>query len=391
MLVDDKWIIFFGEDWGRHHSTGQFLAVELAKEYKILWINSLGLRTPKLNVYDISRILSKLVDFASSLVNQKAKNNHQEGIPNIEVFAPLAIPLLQSPFIRKLNKLILLKLVKSMIKRLSISKPIVITACPASVDLVNELDARLKVYYCADEYSVLPGMDKQLVRSLEDELLEQVDVVAVTAKTLLPVKSKKHDHVYYLPHGVDYQLFHKAIVEKSVLPEDIADIKAPIIGFVGLIGEHIDMGLIRDLSNELKELVFVMIGPLEEGLEAVEASNIFYLGEKQREQLPLYLAHFAGCIIPYKQTERIKFASPTKLNEYLAAGCPVITVPHPEIVEGTLGVHVAGDNDSFVRCIRNLLKTPVSDRVAISRSISHATWQHRAQHLLEIIDSSLRR
>jgi len=386
MSANGKWVIFFGEDWGRHHSTGQYLAKELAKEYKVLWINSLGMRAPKFNIHDISRIFQKLFDFIGSRFKKQA-DDPQENIANIEVLAPLAIPLLHSNLVRAFNKVFVLRLIKSAMERYKISEPVVITACPASVDLLDELGAKLKVYYCADEYSVIHGMDKELVHSLESELLDKVDVVAATAKMLVKTKSQQHDNVHYLPHGVDYELFQQANSETHDKPSDIAHLNVPMIGFVGLIGEHIDMGIISHLSATHKNAQIVMIGPVEDGTVTAEAENILYLGEKDRDDLPRYLAHFNACIIPYKQTERNKYANPTKLNEYLAAGCPVVTMPHPEVHEQDVGIYVAKNQESFSECISCAIKTTAAERSRISNNMATSTWQHRTQCLLEIVKS----
>ncbi len=387
-MTDRKWIIFFGEDWGRHHSTGQYLAKELAKKYRILWVNSLGMRAPKLNIRDILRIFSKLFEFSCSFFRKREKNSHQrEYDKNIEVLSPLAIPLLHSPIIRAFNRAFVLRLITKAMSRWEISNPIVITACPAAVDLVDHLGAKIKVYYCADEYAEMPGMNKALVSSLECELLKKVDIVVASAKMVADSKSKQHANVHYLPHGVDYQLFHRAVFDEQITPSDIAGIKTPIIGFVGLIGEHIDMDIIRHLAEAYKDVSIVMVGPVEEGSELAIAPNIIYTGEKKRDELPCYLAHFDVCIIPYKQTRRVEFANPTKLNEYLAAGRSVVTMPHPEIDKGAIGIYVAKDRVSFAENVGRVLQASKDEKEEISNSMATSTWHDRAQSLLSIIDT----
>jgi len=50
-------IVIFGEDWGRHPTSTQALAAELARERRILWVNSVGLRRPRAG--DLRRLLGK--------------------------------------------------------------------------------------------------------------------------------------------------------------------------------------------------------------------------------------------------------------------------------------------------------------------------------------------
>ena len=52
------WIVF-GDDWGAHPSTTQHLIVNLPREDRILWVDSIGMRQPKLRVVDVRRIWNK--------------------------------------------------------------------------------------------------------------------------------------------------------------------------------------------------------------------------------------------------------------------------------------------------------------------------------------------
>ena len=57
-------LIVFGEDWGAHPSSTQHLIRQFLGSRKVIWVNSLGLRTPKLNLEDGRRAMRKLADLA---------------------------------------------------------------------------------------------------------------------------------------------------------------------------------------------------------------------------------------------------------------------------------------------------------------------------------------
>ena len=57
-------MIVFGEDWGRHPSSTQHLVKRLAKDAKIIWVNSLGLRRPRFNISDLDRLKTKALTFS---------------------------------------------------------------------------------------------------------------------------------------------------------------------------------------------------------------------------------------------------------------------------------------------------------------------------------------
>ncbi|MCF6218078.1 MAG: glycosyltransferase [Gammaproteobacteria bacterium] len=386
-MTDRKWIIFFGEDWGRHHSTGQYLAKELEKEgYHILWVNSLGMRAPKLNLGDAKRIVSKLKE--SVFDRKKAAVGENEEQKNIHVITPITIPLFKYSLVRWINRQILKRLFRKAYLHYNIAEPYVITACPSTTVVLDDLPAKVKAYYCADEYASIAGMDATLVQQLEDKLLKQVEVVLVTARALQEQKQSKHEHVYYLPHGVDYPHFCKALQFSRETPHEMKLFSRPIVGFVGLIGEHIDLDLLNYTAKELPEYSFVMIGPVEEGIEVPQAGNIHYLGMKPFDELPQYIAHFDVAILPYANTRRNQFANPTKVREYLAAGSPVVCTNQQEVKNIDSAVFVATTADEFVSEIRKVVAGGyLPSKQAISDTMKNQTWSARSAEMISYLKS----
>ncbi len=380
-----RWLIFFGEDWGRHASTGQYLAKELSSNFKILWVNSLGLRQPKFNISDVKRIIIKVSDFFFS---RKKKYKLQE-LNNIVVVAPLVLPFWKYKIIRKFNKIILKRQMLSKIKENAISQPIIITSCPSTVDVVDELDRKKIVYYCADDYSQMPGMNKLLINDLEDELLLKIDILIVTSKKLIEKHEGKIKNIQYLPHGVDYSLFKKSLeVQESEKPDDLKNFPGKIIGFVGLISEHIDLELIEKIAKSHSETSIVLIGREENNVDRhIELRNVYYLGEKKREELPCYLAYFDVCLIPYKNTRRVRYANPTKFKEYIAAGRPVVTYKHLEIDESINGVFCVNDEEEYLSKIDEVLMNfGKMENEKISLGMRDETWMRKSEIMLKMIE-----
>jgi hypothetical protein len=52
-------LVVFAEDWGAHPSSTQHLIKVLSQQRKIIWINSIGLRKPRLSWRDILRVSQK--------------------------------------------------------------------------------------------------------------------------------------------------------------------------------------------------------------------------------------------------------------------------------------------------------------------------------------------
>ena len=53
-------LLVFGEDWGGLPSSTQHLIGKLATDHKTVWINSIGLRRPRLCLHDIKRMWNKM-------------------------------------------------------------------------------------------------------------------------------------------------------------------------------------------------------------------------------------------------------------------------------------------------------------------------------------------
>ena len=87
-------LICFGEDWGRHPSTAQYLVQQLLGAFRVIWINSLGWRTPRLSRHDVVRALSKV---------RSAARGAERPHPNLTVYTPLVIPWYGNGVARRLN------------------------------------------------------------------------------------------------------------------------------------------------------------------------------------------------------------------------------------------------------------------------------------------------
>jgi len=57
--------VVFGPDWGRHPSTSQHLFSELLDSNSVVWVETVGLRLPKLNLRDLRRSWQKIMDYCT--------------------------------------------------------------------------------------------------------------------------------------------------------------------------------------------------------------------------------------------------------------------------------------------------------------------------------------
>ena len=370
-----NFIISIAEDWGRLPSSSQHIMRVLSREYSILWVDSLGLRTPSVSKKDLKRVFQKLGRFFSGI---------KEKEPNIYVYSPLVLPYFQNRLARKINQFILTWSLKFFLSKKKAQKRILWAACPTAEGLVGMLKEEKSIYYCADEYSEFTGYSKKLVKELEEELLKKVDLVLVVSDKLFLTKREYNPNIFLIPHGVEFEHFSKYNSSPVELPADLKNVMKPVIGYYGLIRDWIDFELLQKIS-ERKDWSLVFIGPTSTDVSAIRGKeNVHFLGPKDYEELPLYLQGFDVCIIPYELTEVTINARPLKLFEYLASGKPVVSTPLPSVLPYGKVVRIGSTNEEFIQQIeKSLLEKDESlkkKRIDLARENS---WEKLVQKNLK--------
>jgi glycosyltransferase involved in cell wall biosynthesis len=376
-------VICFGEDWGRHPSTLQFLAKELAKRYRVLWIESIGMRRPRFSAADFRRAWEKFRNW------WQAHEKKDSGVPNLVVVAPLVLPFHGNAIARAINRIIMRRAVRKLLPQDGNQRPpVIVTASPSSEYLLDQIVSERTVYYCADEYSCMPGMDAGLIRNLEARLLSKVDAVIVTSETLLKAKSAAGKPISLLRHGVDTVHFSAAARPETPVASVLQGIPAPIFGFYGLVQSHIDFETIVTVAQRRRDWSFVFIGKRDEDPSTVPSlPNIHYLPAQPYAQLPSVLKGFNVCLIPYQVDQRTRDRNPVKLREYLAGGKPVISTSLPEVLVYRDVVAIAGTADEFERAAERLLQEQGEEEARQRMEyVRHDNWDAVAHRFVKVLE-----
>ncbi|MEZ8267689.1 MULTISPECIES: glycosyltransferase [Vibrio] len=358
-------LIVFGEDFGGLPSSTQHLVRHLAKTHKVLWVNSIGLRQPKLSVKDVSRAFNKLLGKTNAVTQNMLDSNGQS---NITVVNLKTIPAPASKLSRKLAQRMMLKQLKPIIAELNLYAPILWTSLPTAVDLCGHLGESAVVYYCGDDFSALAGVDHQTITEHESELIEKSDLIFAASKKLMT--KFPEDKSQLLPHGVDVGLFSTPTVRADDLPSN----HRPIAGFYGSLSKWLDYEMIGHVASAMPEWDFVFIGPNElDNLALPTLNNVHYLGPRPHHTLPSYSQHWNVSLLPFVDNEQIRACSPLKLMEYLAAGTPIVTTPFPALLPYQEHVTTVNNAQQMIKALdraRQLSNSPIS-------IVEKDSWQNR--------------
>jgi len=315
-------------DWDTELWTNQHhLMSRLARENRVLFVESLGLRQPQLAGKDLRRIARRL---RRGLAPPRAADG-------LHVLSPLVIPLHRFALVRALNRQLLPLLVRRAVRRLKMHRPILWAYVPQAEALLHALDPSLVVYHCVDDIAAQPGIDAASFRAAEERFATRADLVLASAPSLARRMRALNRNVLDAPNVADTALFARALEPGPVDPE-IDALPRPRIVFTGaVVATKLDVPLLVQVARRRPQWSFALVGPVGPGDPRTDVSalaaepNIHLLGRRAYEQLPDVLRGADAGLIPYARNELTDGIFPMKVYEYLAAGLPVVATELPSL------------------------------------------------------------
>ena len=380
-------IVVFGDDWGRHVSSMQHLFRHIARDRVVIWVNGIGHRVPRFTVEYVRRAAGKIrVLFRGGEIGSAGQI--EIGVKPTAIVHPMVIPWHHRPIARAFNRWSLTRAIRRALSDVgSRQPPILVTGSPPSVSVFGRLDEIATVYYCMDDFLHLPEVSPEMLGPLEEELLLRVDAVVATANALVQAKRPRSGRAYYLPQGVNFEHF----AGPRAIPEEIAALPRPLIGFAGGLTTPVDLSLVKRLSDEFPTASIVLVGPVRLDPTPLRAPNVHILGARPYRDLPAYVQAFDVGIIPYVLNPHTVAVDPLKLLEYLAAGVPVVTTDLPEVRKYRDAVAIAPDHDAFVREVRRAVTDGSGTRAERQRIAREHGWDRRAAAFVDILEEIIQR
>ncbi|MDL4838954.1 glycosyltransferase [Aquibacillus rhizosphaerae] len=215
---------------------------------------------------------------------------------------------------------------------------------------------------------------------------ENADVVFTVSREIKETLFSKHINTHYIPNAINLDLYKSKTWSR---PTDLPNGK-PIVGYIGLMQERIDLEIIGDTIKKNNGINYVFIGPIlskKYFRDLRRYSNVYLLGAKHHSLIPSYLNYFDICIIPHKVNKFTESMNPLKLYEYLAAGKEVVTTPVPPSEDYKDVIHIAHDENQFSQIINGIVNKPYNEfsRKEIIESVNAQDWNSRLNNMLKII------
>jgi glycosyltransferase involved in cell wall biosynthesis len=396
MLTGRDIIYISSIEWDFLWQQNQEIAIRLGRAgNRVLYIENTGVRAPGLG--DAKRVFSRLKRWSGAL----SSSGVREVSPNVYVCSPLVLPPFGSGLRKIVNNRLLLPLVRRAAKSLNFRDPLIWTYLPT--DTARELIRLFKtpkglvVYYCLADFPQL-SQNPQLVEQSERALIETSDLVFANCTSLAHRLGQWIDEVQVFPPGVNMEAFplEEGAPGSQTQVEAVKSFPKPVIGYIGGLHRHVDFDLIANLATARPEWSWVMVGPLQASAEAIQGrQNIYLEGPRPHDDLKKYLRGFDVCIVPYLQSAYTETVVPVKINEYLAAGKPVVSTDLPTVTEFNQRHQVltvtSNNRDEFLEGVERALQLP-ADTATISRRRQVAAlcdWTVQVEAMSKLMENKL--
>lgn len=238
-------------------------------------------------------------------------------------------------------------------------------------------DIRL-TYYAYDELSAAPWAGKW-GKNYEIKFLNTVDRVVVSSSGLLEKFSKIHPLVNCVKNGVNLNHFLGNM-------QPLRPVKK--MGYLGAFDERIDLDLLAEVALAFPEYLIEVIGPKKINPSLSLPNHVVFLGPKPQNELLTYLSQWSVCLIPFSKTPFTRTIYPLKINEYLAAGKPVVTTDFADLSDFEGIIRIGTDSASFIRGIQRELRG--DNRLKASKRRDFAvenSWEVRTTQFLKALAS----
>lgn len=385
---DQSILILSPSEWKDNAVSNMQIAALLSKNHKVIYVETMGGRMPRLS--EFRRVLARLKRF----VGGAGKKYGHEGLDphKVKIYSPFAIPKHGNPVFDWVNRHLLVFQIRKILRREKILRPIVWSFSPRWEPVVEKIDKQCFIFHCVDAlhtYDTSPGFKEQFERSVR-----KADVVFTPGVLLEKELALLNSNTRRVGHGCGQG--HLDYTDNKTL--DLDNIPTPRVVYAGTLANWVDYNLLLAVARKMSDVSFMLIGyihalaPKNIVDELCNLKNVFHLGYQKYSELPKFYYQSAVGIVPYQpDNEHIRYSTPTKYLDYLAAGLPIISTRFPaaEDMEGL--VDIADSPDMFAKQIKSAIEK--NSETLVRRRLDYAkkhSWHSQvglmSQHVEDILN-----
>ena len=245
------------------------------------------------------------------------------------------------------------------------------------------------IYYTRDNLIAVDYWKKQGVR-VEALHMKKADLVVANSTYLAALARKHNPNSFYVGQGCDVSLFDTNL--STTIPTDIKDIPKPIIGYIGaLLSLRLDIQVLEHIAESRPEWSVVLVGPEDDKFMSSklhQLKNVYFLGNKNGNELPSYLKQFDVAINPQVLSPVTIGNYPRKIDEYLAMGKPTVATKTEAMSVFSGFTYLAENKEEYIECIEKALRED-NDKVRRDREefAREHTWENNVNEIAKALET----
>ncbi len=281
----------------------------------------------------------------------------------------------------------LVKGLRGVMNQLGMKRPLIINGMNPvfGLPMLHKLNEAGTIYYCFDEITIARWMSRHGGR-YEEEYLRQVSAVVTTSETLRRTKSALQPNAFCVKNGVNFELFNEARQLADKQPPT-----KPIVGYLGTADDRVNVDIVDYCAQAMPDVTFQFIGEIKEPSLTERLSrlpNVVFTPPRQPADLPPLLANLSAAMIPFVCNAHTYTIYPLKINEYLAAGLPVVSTPFSILTDFDGIIELADTPERFALALRRALADQSQERIKERVEMARAnSWEHRANEFEAVFNA----
>lgn len=378
-------ILLATADWDHPLWTNkQHVSCALAElGHRVLYVDSLGVRGPRVDRADSGRILRRL---------RRGLRTPRRVRPGVWVVSPLVLPGKTEGVAGCLNRWSLSASLFLADLVLDLRRPLLWTFNPQTCAYLRLSKFQAVIYHCVDRIQAQPGMPVEALDAAERDLCAAANAVFTTAPQLQLSLGPLNAGSHCFGNVADAEHFGRALNGVLPVPADWPLTEGPVLIFIGAIDAYkLDLPLLEALMERTPQWTYLFIGPV--GNPSTDVSgwgrfpHVHQLGPRPYESLPSYLARADVALLPLQLNDYTRHMYPMKFFEYLAAGRPVVATAIPSLLDqGDVALLCPPQAAAFEVAIRRAL---AGEGPALERRLERAgrhTYRTRTRAMLDCLE-----
>lgn len=250
-------------------------------------------------------------------------------------------------------------------------------------ELINNIPHKTLVTQIVDNNSFKAdeSQDMEFSKAQYNELAQSADLVITSSKSSQSIFSRLNNNCLFVEHGVSERFI--------CAPSDFPFIKnnlQPRLGYLGWISQHADIELIRHVALSRPNYLLLIAGSDEGMLELsgiTKLSNVKCIGPIPYGRAPSFLKNLDICLMPHKDNDDSRSINLLKMFQYLASGRPIVSTKVAGIEKWKDLVMLSASYDAFVHNIDTTFETDNLEKSAIRINAAKAeNWANRVDCMM---------